>query len=168
MPRSTADNLSAVSEELICSADFEGFYTDVNAAFTRELGWSEPELVNNPYLEFVHLDDRKATELAITRLRAGNEGSFADHRNRMLTKSGEVFWYDWRFYLHEDQIYALGRRAAEEQEALEDVVTRVFKERAQAEAARLEEQRKESQSTIGNADADLDEAKLQLKRAKTS
>jgi PAS domain S-box-containing protein len=172
----TADKLSAVADELICSADLEGYFTDVNPAFTRLLGWTEPELLNVPYIDRVHPEDRDSTAVAVSSLADG--GTLQGFRNRYLTKDGGFMWIDWKAYRCEDEIFAIGRQHEERRRTdlnLESVVTRVVrataleqeekrKAREDARAAARDAERSQKDGELEDATA---EAKLALTRAST-
>ena len=49
------------SNEMLCVADKRGYFTRVNQAWTKTLGWSAEELTSRPYVDFVHPDDLEAT-----------------------------------------------------------------------------------------------------------
>ncbi len=50
-----------LSLDLFCIANAEGYFIEVNPAFTRTLGWSREELLSRPLLEFVHAEDQQKT-----------------------------------------------------------------------------------------------------------
>ena len=49
------------STEMLCVADKRGYFTRLNQAWTKTLGWSIDELMSRPYLDFIHPDDLEAT-----------------------------------------------------------------------------------------------------------
>jgi PAS domain S-box-containing protein len=49
------------SNEMLCLADQRGYFTRVNSAWTKTLGWTAEALTTRPYIEFVHPDDVAAT-----------------------------------------------------------------------------------------------------------
>lgn len=162
----TADKLLAVADELICSADLQGYYTDVNPAFTRLLGWSEAELCNRPSIEFVHPDDREATMHAIKMLVA--QGTLTDFRNRMVTKKGEIEWIDWKAYVHEQEIFAIGRKREGRRATdinLESVVTRVVRAEALEREQRTRQREEARAAEQHRSDSDLRQAEAEVKVA---
>ncbi len=69
-----------LSLELLCLADKHGRFTRVNPAWTIYLGWSQEELRRKPFLEFVHPDDRAATQAELTSLQSGGFRLGFEHR----------------------------------------------------------------------------------------
>ena len=56
---------------MLCVAGFDGYFRIVNNAFRNILGYSEQELLETPFLDFVHPDDRDATQAAMRQLEEG-------------------------------------------------------------------------------------------------
>ena len=50
-----------LSGDLLCTADLNGNLLHVNGAWQRALGWTREELLEHPFLELVHPDDRERT-----------------------------------------------------------------------------------------------------------
>src|SRR5215211_9378382 len=61
----------SMSNDLLCCASLEGFFTAVNPTWTTCLGYSE-ELVERPYIELVHPGDVEATVEQTAALAAGS------------------------------------------------------------------------------------------------
>lgn len=81
------------SVDPMCVADFNGYFTQVNPAWTKILGWSEAELTGYPWLHFVHPDDHAATNDAVAVLLSGK--SVTSFENRYRDKQGNYHWFSW-------------------------------------------------------------------------
>lgn len=114
------NRLFDLASDLLCVATIEGYFTRVNPAFQRVLGYTETELVSQTFLDLVHPDDRQRT---LDELAAIADGHAAvDFENRYRTASGDYRWLAWRSSpaLDEGRIYAIARdvtafKAKEEQ-----------------------------------------------------
>ncbi len=82
-----------LSRDLFCIANAEGRFLRVNPAWTELLGHSEKELVSAPYIDFVHPDDRVATEAAAAQLAAGQP--VVSFENRYRARDGSYRWLLW-------------------------------------------------------------------------
>ena len=75
-----------MSEDLLAVADWEGRLQRVSPSWTRNLGWSEQELLAQPYASFVHPDDlAEVVEALATRRRSGHAVLY---ENRVRTVRG--------------------------------------------------------------------------------
>ena len=81
-----------LSRDLVCTAGFDGYFKQLNAAWTETLGWSEDELRARPFVEFVHDEDRARTEEQTADLAVG--GVTVDFVNRYATKDGGWRWIE--------------------------------------------------------------------------
>jgi two-component system sensor histidine kinase/response regulator len=102
-----------LSRDLVCTAGFDGRFTQLNAAWTETLGWTEAELRASPILEFVHPDDREETRRLAANL--GSGGVAVDFVNRYRTRQGEWRWLEWNAIgaPEEQVIYASARDVTE-------------------------------------------------------
>jgi PAS domain S-box-containing protein len=82
------------SNEMLCLADQRGYFTRVNQAWTKTLGWSVGELTSRPYIEFVHPDDVKATTQEARRLLG--DGETVQFENRYRCLNGSYRWLSWQ------------------------------------------------------------------------
>ncbi|MEX2642231.1 MAG: PAS-domain containing protein, partial [Acetobacterales bacterium] len=71
-----------LSADLLCIADTEGRFRQLNPAWEATLGWTVAELSAVPYLHFVHPDDIEATKAAAGRLAAGEPVTRFENRYR--------------------------------------------------------------------------------------
>jgi diguanylate cyclase len=98
-----------LSQDMVCIADFDGYFTRVNPAFERVLGYSEADLLGRPFLDFVHPDDRERTEEEAVALSEG--AKTVRFQNRYFDKEGETHWLEWMSQpvADEEAIYAVAR-----------------------------------------------------------
>ena len=82
----------ALSVDFFCTANVEGYFTHVNPAFSRALGYTEEEMLRAPIMEFVHPNDRAATLAA---LRESAVSPLLGFENRYVTKSGGHLPLQW-------------------------------------------------------------------------
>jgi PAS domain S-box-containing protein len=123
--REELDLFFALTPDMLCIADMEGRLKRVNTAWHAALGWSDAELTRTPYLEFVHPDDRTATEAESASLIAG--GRTLTFENRFRCKDGSYKWLSWRAapLVSRGVIYAAARDVTEQKRT-----TRELDERA--------------------------------------
>jgi len=124
---SERDRFFVLSPDMLCIADTAGRFKRVNPAFTEVLGYSAETLTERPFLEFVHPDDRAATEAETAKLAAGVPT--LRFTNRYRHADGSWRWLSWRVQpdIAEGVLYATAR----------DVTS----ERAAAEALRISEEK---------------------------
>lgn len=108
-----------LSHDMLCTADTNGYFVDLNSAWERTLGYTEEELRAQPFVELVHPEDRERTNREAAAIFEGNVT--VDFENRYLAKGGSVHWLRWSAVLGDDgMIYAratdVTRRKAAEQE----------------------------------------------------
>ena len=87
------DRFFAVSLDMLCQLGFNGYFTRLNPAWERTLGFTIEELLSRPFIEFVHPDDRERTLEQNARVRAG--GQALGFENRYLCKDGSYRWFLW-------------------------------------------------------------------------
>jgi len=71
-----------LSLDMLCVADFDGYFRIINAAFENTLGYSREMLLKTPSIEFVHPDDKSATLAAWKQLASGEPVSCLGNRYR--------------------------------------------------------------------------------------
>ena len=113
------DLIWQASPDLLCTATLEGQLLDLNPAWTSTLGWSAEQLRHEPFMAFVHVEDRARTEAALERLTLG-EPVFG-FENRYRHREGGYRWLSWNSVLQDGLIYSAVREVTairEQQEAL--------------------------------------------------
>jgi PAS domain S-box-containing protein len=115
--REERDRFFDLSLDMLCVADFDYHFTRLNPAWERTLGYSREELLQKPYLDFVHPDD-----VAPTLRTAAGLGSGSDvlaFENRYRCRDGSYKWLSWTAStaMEEKRIYAAARDITERKEA---------------------------------------------------
>jgi PAS domain S-box-containing protein len=83
-----------LDRDLICVADANGYFTSLNAAWERALGWSRDELMARPFVDFIHPDDVRETVHQADRV-TEVDSTIVDFVNRYRTKDGAYRWLRW-------------------------------------------------------------------------
>ena len=87
------DRFFALSLDLLCVVGFDGYFKRVNPAWQHVLGYTAEELLSRPYLEFIHPDDRDASQQEALKLSTG--ATMLHFENRFLHKDGTCRWFLW-------------------------------------------------------------------------
>gem|GEM_PF-42471 len=111
---SERDRLWRNSRDLLLVLDASGIFRAASPAWTSVLGWQPDEVVGRYHLDFVHEDDRAASQAALG-LASRSELSVIE--NRMLHKDGGFRWISWVAAPEQNLIYASGRHITDEKEA---------------------------------------------------
>ncbi|KAF3885024.1 MULTISPECIES: PAS domain S-box protein [Nostocales] len=82
-----------VSNDMIALTNLDGYFRQLNPAWERVLGYTQTELMAQPFLSFVHPEDVEATRIASERFEAGNP--VAIFENRYCCKDGSYKWLSW-------------------------------------------------------------------------
>jgi PAS domain S-box-containing protein len=140
------DRIFTLSPDLITVANFDGYFTRVNPAVERILGYPEEELLARPYVDFVHPDDRERTAAETAAIGQGK--TTLSFENRFVRKDGSHRVLEWTSTpaVEDRAMYAVARdvtdrhqaeaelaRLAGEQAALRRVATLVACQAPQAE-----------------------------------
>lgn len=91
------EKLFHLSAVLMATTDGSGFFLDINPAWNKTLGWSLEELKAEPFIQFVHPDDREATLAQAARMLSGN--MLVCFENRYQCKDGSYRWLSWTTYM---------------------------------------------------------------------
>jgi PAS domain S-box-containing protein len=144
----------ALSRDMLCVAGTDGYFTHVNPAFERVLGYTRGELLRDPFMSFVHPDDREKTAAEYASVLGGGEALAFENRYR--SRDGSYRWLQWSSITDRDTglVYAAARDVTDakqsetelrsllaEQAALQRVATLVARgdEHAEVVAAVAEE-----------------------------
>jgi len=134
------DQLFTLSLDMLCVAGFDGYFKRVNPAWERVLGIPARELLEKPYVDFVHPDDREATLVEGKKLVSGAET--VSFENRYRRADGSYIWLLWNATpsASEKLVFAVarditGRKRAERRTNAAYAVTRVLAEAESLQAA---------------------------------
>src|SRR5262249_50545877 len=84
------DRYFTLSLDMLCIANYAGYFVRVNPAWERTLGYTISEMTSTPFLDFVHPDDRAATLGEVERLSKGEDT--ISFENRYRGKDGSYRW----------------------------------------------------------------------------
>ncbi|HEX6205185.1 MAG TPA: sensor domain-containing diguanylate cyclase [Solirubrobacterales bacterium] len=98
-----------LSRDMLCTANMDGYFVELNDAWTQQLGYTADELRAGPFIERVHPEDRERTEAEAAALFRG--GETLSFENRYRAKDGSWHWLRWSSQLSPDESLIYGRAA---------------------------------------------------------
>ena len=103
------------SVDMLCIANYDGYFVDVNPAFIRLLGYTLEELFSRKINEFVYEEDKDSTQ-RVREAIYDNE-PLINFQNRYVCKSGDLVWLSWSAVpVVEDRlVYAIAKDITHEQ-----------------------------------------------------
>jgi len=84
------DQFFALSLDMLCMFDLEGYIHRLNPAWEKTLGFTPEELCAEPWIDFVHPEDQPLAQASLADLRLGIESRHFEFRFR--SKSGPYRW----------------------------------------------------------------------------
>ena len=102
------------SVDMLCIANYDGYFVEVNPAFMNLLGFSREELMSKKINDFVFDHDKDSTQ----EIREGihkNE-KLINFQNRYVSKLGEIVWLSWSAVPVDTEklVYAIARDITDE------------------------------------------------------
>jgi len=133
------DRFFNLSMDMLSVSGTDAYFKRLNPAFEQVLGYTNEELLAQPFLDFVHPDDRAATLAEVEKLAEGH--LTLDFENRYRCKDGSYRWVSWKAFpiVEENLIYAIARDVTERKQAEAERLQLLAQEqqaRAEAEVAR--------------------------------
>ena len=93
----TARQVLKFAPFIVCLANKDGFFEDVNEMFVDVLGYSREEMIGKPFIHFVHHEDKEKTVQTYINGFVFKENSqpIKGFINRYKTKSGKYAKLEW-------------------------------------------------------------------------
>jgi PAS domain S-box-containing protein len=110
------DRLFDLSLDMLGTASAEGYFTRLNPAWERTLGWTAVELMARPMLSFVHPDDVAAARERVRRY-FGPDLTMAPFENRYRCRDGSYRWIQWSVVLVDRVLYFVARDVTDDKAA---------------------------------------------------
>ncbi|GAB4181871.1 MAG: hypothetical protein Fur006_17240 [Coleofasciculaceae cyanobacterium] len=113
------------SPDLMCIVGFDGDFKQVNPAFEKSFSYTTEELLSKPFLDFVHPQDKAATQAVWEKLISNTETLQVETRYRCQNDSYK--WIVWNFFVQveEQLVYGIGREANPKKPATSTLLERV-------------------------------------------
>jgi len=105
--------------DIVCLTDFQGRFLKINKAACDLLGYTEDELLYQPFNNFVHPEDKVISKNELVGITKGQITS--SFENRYRTKSGKTIWLSWTSNASSEEglIYAIAKNITEEKKIKE-------------------------------------------------
>jgi len=112
-----------LSLDLFGIAELSGDFKRINPRFTEILGYPEATLLAQPWLDFVHADDRAATQTQLTQLSHGIPA--VNFKNRCRCQDGSYRWLHWTIQPYDAHLLCAVGRDITEQKRVEDALRHI-------------------------------------------
>ncbi|WP_394995905.1 PAS domain S-box protein [Emticicia sp.] len=98
-----------LSQDFLCVANTAGFFEKISPTFSKELGFSQEELLSEPFFNFIHEEDVYKTRKEIEKLAQGNTS--VNFETRFKCKNGGYKLLDWNASPDQETglLYAIAR-----------------------------------------------------------
>ena len=120
MPSDFERRFFDLSIDMLCVLDFSGRFVRLNAAWEKVLGYTPAELMSQPFMAFIHPDDRERTLRQNQTVRGGGQARLFE--NRYVCKDGSFRWLLWNSTRDEANqvIYGIARDITARKQAEEE------------------------------------------------
>jgi PAS domain S-box-containing protein len=110
-----------ISNDLLCVANTDAYFTKLNPRFAELLGYTSEELMNSKFLDFIHPDDLDSTLEQVEKLSAGE--ITVNFVNRYQCKDGTYKYLEWSSTPDTEtrEIFAVARDVTEQQLRQEEI-----------------------------------------------
>jgi diguanylate cyclase (GGDEF)-like protein/PAS domain S-box-containing protein len=101
--------LFELSVDMLGTATLDGYFTRLNPAWERTLGWTREELMAQPFVSFVHPDDVEATLGRSVTLAEASSPAVATFENRYRTRAGDYRAFQWTTIAQDGVLYFVAK-----------------------------------------------------------
>src|SRR5450631_847948 len=108
----------SLSLDLLSVSGGDGYFQRVNPEFMRTFGYTETELLDQPFISFVHPEDRGATIEEFAKLAHGRPTHGFEHRFRC--RDGAFRWLSWTAVATPEALVYAAARDVTERKRLEN------------------------------------------------
>ncbi|MEQ8973680.1 MAG: PAS domain S-box protein [Coleofasciculus sp. C1-SOL-03] len=111
------DRLFNLSLDILAIANFEGYFIDVNPALEKTLGFTSEALKTQSFIQWVHPEDRLATQAQMKKLASGI--TIKSFENRYRCQDGSYKWFSWTAvpFVQERLVYVVAHDITERKQA---------------------------------------------------
>lgn len=111
------DRFFSLPLDMFCIIGFNGYFQRLNPSWETTLGYNRSDLMQQPFLEFVHPEDRQATLVEMNALM--NETPSRYFENRYRCQNGSYRWLGWTATPFSDEgvLYAIARDITAQKQA---------------------------------------------------
>jgi PAS domain S-box-containing protein len=152
------NNFFTLSPDIISIVGTDGYVKKINPAATAILGYTEEDILAQPYIRLIHPEDHELTAHEIEKLRSTQTHNYFE--NRLITKNGDVKWLAWTVIPVEKNslVYAIGKDITERKTAEEKM--RLLNE--ELNKAKLKKQQEITSAVIAAQEAERQEIGREL------
>ena len=105
-PAQILNRIFSLNLDLLCILSIQGQFEKVNVAWERIFGYAPEKLEGTNIVDYVHPDDRDATDFIFSELiHTSHRLTFS---NRFRTDNNTYRYIDWEFNRHDDYAYVAG------------------------------------------------------------
>jgi diguanylate cyclase (GGDEF)-like protein/PAS domain S-box-containing protein len=108
-PSDPVHRLFELSADMLGTASPDGYFSRLNPAWERTLGWSLEELMAEPFISFVHPDDVEATMARGVRLAEPGVPPVVSFQNRYRTRDGNYRSLHWTTVAEDGVLYFVAK-----------------------------------------------------------
>jgi PAS domain S-box-containing protein len=113
-----AQLLFEMSPNMLGTASLDGYFTYLNPAWERALGWTAQQLMAQPFITFVHPDDVETTRARAQELTDASGTEVLSFENRYRASTGAFRWIKWDVVSNAEALYFVARDVTEARAAL--------------------------------------------------